>query len=924
MRHSLALALMLAAPAAASGDVYRTVTVAELAFDAGAAPALERAFGAWELRGWPQPMVRCEGAYEAYLGVPYRAAWNDPDVPLSDFQISVRTEPGSQVHGVLLLPQRSGGGMTRHPFSVPMEGAGLEGRADFLVNRYLHFAWRYKHDLPGAAWFRHQARVTRAELDELGVEVRFDDDESLRGHRGRANEVERSYDLFTGGRALSENLALEDALEPAGVESEYVKLEEIEGVTTRAIDWEELVEDLEPELDPLAERIPHDQHALFFPSFASLVRVIDEGRSSGAPVLELLDASSEDALTMERYERQLCLPLDAAARMLGAQLVESVAITGSDPYLRTGSDLAVLLRAGSPRTLESFLIARQQLAAVDEGAREVQGTTYGFRWSGVVTDDRRISSYFVRLGDDMLVSNSLVQLERITALAAGEGTTLASLDEYVFFRDRYARGEEEDAFLVISDAAIRRWCSPRWRIGASRRTRAAALLAEQRAADLDAQLAGHRLASGVVMEAMPVPGSGALRRTDDGPRSEIYGTDRFLTPIIELDMEFVTVAERDGYNAWRRRYDRRWSRVFDPAAARLVVRGERLELDLSVIPITVQSQYRDMVDLTRGTLLPPLSGDQHAGTGLHFALALGRESRLFKDLGESFARGVAPDMTDPLGWLGDDVSIWVDDDPSLWEEVAASDDPADFLFEENFYRLPIALRVGAKNPLKMALFLTAMRTFVQGSAPNLVRFEAREYRERGYVAILPEGLRDMIDQPLEIYYLTLPDALVFSLREDVVQGVIDRDRARAQRGDDGDDDGPAAAIRPWLGESAALRVGPSALAMLDAIVGEEWAGERRRLSWRAIPILNEWRWRAPDADPIAFHAEHWGVTLRCPAGGAYVWDEEWGTYASAAYGHPGAPREGERIPAALRALRGAEFGVTFEQDGIRARVRLER
>jgi hypothetical protein len=43
------------------------------------------------------------------------------------------------------------------------------------------------------------------------------------------------------------------------------------------------------------------------------------------------------------------------------------------------------------------------------------------------------------------------------------------LPEYKFFRSRSERGEDETAFLLLSDATIRRWTGPRWRIASSRR-----------------------------------------------------------------------------------------------------------------------------------------------------------------------------------------------------------------------------------------------------------------------------------------------------------------------------------------------------------------------------------------------------------------------------------------------------------------------
>ena len=69
------------------------------------------------------------------------------------------------------------------------------------------------------------------------------------------------------------------------------------------------------------------------------------------------------------------------------------------------------------------------------------------------------------------------QLRRLVAVSRGDAAALAVQPEYVFFRSRYARGAaDESALIVLSDATIRRWCGPRWRIADSRRTRAAAAL----------------------------------------------------------------------------------------------------------------------------------------------------------------------------------------------------------------------------------------------------------------------------------------------------------------------------------------------------------------------------------------------------------------------------------------------------------------
>src|SRR5438477_62354 len=83
-------------------------------------------------------------------------------------------------------------------------------------------------------------------------------------------------------------------------------------------------------------------------------------------------------------------------------------------------------------------------------------------------------------------NNSPYQLGRLVSAAKGKTAALASQDEYTFFRSRYAKGDkDETAFLVLTDATIRRWCGPRWRIGSSRRTQVAAVLAEMQAAHLE-------------------------------------------------------------------------------------------------------------------------------------------------------------------------------------------------------------------------------------------------------------------------------------------------------------------------------------------------------------------------------------------------------------------------------------------------------
>jgi hypothetical protein len=886
--------LVLLAPLTLAQDAYRTLPLDQVTWT-GEVPDLNQVLGTWDLRQWPQLDARAD-ARETWLALPYWRAWRGLDRRLGDLRLSLKGTPGSRVTGELWVPEWEG--VARFPFSVELGSEiGTKSRADFLESRFLAYAWRHAYGLPGAAWFRHQRDQAAKELLLLCRHVpAFADDPALGGRRGRADGLDDTYDLFTGGRALAENLALDDVLAVSDDGVPTVAIKDVPAVTVPEIDWTPLVEGLDPKLDPLASQLPADQHALFFPSFAALTRVLDEVRDNGAPVLELLDSSSEDAHTQARYERQLALSLDTATRLLGAELVSAVAVTGGDPYFRTGTDVAFLFASPRPAALMMAIAARQRAAVATHGARAVEGQVRGVAYQGALTTDRSVSTYMARLGDTVVVTNSLVQLEGLLAVAQGTRPALASLDEYRWFRDRYKVGEEEDALVVVSDATIRRWVSPRWRIGASRRTRAAAVLSDQVAAEIHLALEEGRA---------PVPG---------GVRSGEFGTPDFLTPIGELALEHVTSDEVAAYGRFRRRYSNLWREVFDPLAARLITRGGRLELDLSVRPLVVRSDYRELIGLTRGAKLAPQAGDPHPEAALHFAMAFGRESELYKDFAGSLLTVVFPKLADPLAWVGDDLAVWVDDDPALWEEAAQAEDLDDFL-EENFWRVPIALRVPSRDPFRLAAFLVGMRAFIDGASPGLLRYETRTHSEQAYVALRSQELEDFVDQPVGLYYVALKDAWVVSLREDVLLAAIDRAQA---------EDVPEAG-RPWLGESAALRLGPSLRPVLAAFAGERWREQRQQLAWRALPILDEWRRLFPDQDPVEFHRALFGVTLRSPDGGHYLYDGRWGGMACSVHGHPGEPLRGPLLPQALLDLQGVELGVTFEEgDGLRARVRLDR
>src|SRR5690625_2983209 len=115
--------------------------------------------------------------------------------------------------------------------------------AEFNRIRALEAASLAENHLPGTAWFRHIA-----ESEEIRSPRLF-----------RRRNLSESFDIISGARAVSENLALDRELILAdfGTE-ETIPVSEIKGITTAAIDWSSRLPDEEVPVDRLAMFLPED------------------------------------------------------------------------------------------------------------------------------------------------------------------------------------------------------------------------------------------------------------------------------------------------------------------------------------------------------------------------------------------------------------------------------------------------------------------------------------------------------------------------------------------------------------------------------------------------------------------------------------------------------------------------------------------
>jgi len=908
----LCVVLLSAGPAAAQ-DRFFEIPLQDIELTDGTMPQKgDPVFRTWHRRVLSRVRVVLDGPGEGIIMNTDgdRVVWSRSFV--SDSVLLLRVPGDADVTGRMVLPVRRKDPPRILTFRVPAAAASADLKADFLRAQEVWFNVSARKVTSGRGWLRYRSWALRRE--RLGPDAAAPPITVVR-RSDRDTEMEKTFNLFTGGRAVAENLQLDRVLRPVAEDTEMVPLAGIEGITVEEVDWEPLLQGKDPKTDPLAASVPATQYAVFFKSLRGFNRLTDEARLAGAPVLSWLEARSSDARTWQRYQRQLCLSLEGLNRFIAPLLARSAVVTGTDPFLRTGSDVAVVIETDSDALFLYMALQHYAIRTSNPDAR----TEFGLRgrqvFYGLHTPDRRISSYVMRIPDvGLLVTNSMTQIDSIAAVMAGDEPAMLVSPEYRFFRDRYPLTErDETALLVVPDAAIRAWAGPRSRILSSRRIRVAAVLTMLQAEHLDALVAGS-LPLGALDTPVSVPGAGrfVVEAVPGGQqiRSEVYGILGFLTPVSELPLEEATKAEANAYRWFQSRYQKNWRQYFDPLAVRFSLRAKTVDVDLSVFPLIANSEYRELIELTAGATMAEDGGDPHAGALFRYGMSIDHASSLFKEIG-SFTMSVLPGVKgSAMSWLGDSLEVYLDDGP-FWDELAAAADSDEFL-EKNFHRIPAALRVGVSGAVEVSAFLAAFRGFVEQTAPGTLAWENRTHAGKTWVRIAPFDPEDEgIPKDLAIHYAVDRKRLLITLDEELMKRSLERSGGGA--------------AQPWLGRQVGLQADGRVMDLLEAFDNGRSGDHVFRAAWSNLEILNEWRGRYPDHDPVAFHEAWWGVRLRDPAGGTYVWDPEWKTMSSEHYGHPAAPKAGPGLRRGpLTRVLGANLGLSFELGGLRARVRVTR
>jgi hypothetical protein len=237
--------------------------------------------------------------------------------------------------------------------------------------------------------------------------------------------------------------------------------------------------------------------------------------------------------------------------------------------------------------------------------------------------------------------------------------------------------------------------------------------------------------------------------------------------------------------------------------------------------------------------------------------------------------------------------------------------------------LPVALYCEVKDPLGLAVFLTSLHSYADQSAPGEAVWENHDHNGQPYVKVVPRRDEDPAagGDHFDIYYSTTPHALIVTLNETVLKHALDREAVRAAARKDGKP--LPASASTWLGTNLCLKIDHRFLDALREMTDTRETSSPQFLSWNNLPILNEWKHRFPNEDPVKLHERFWQTRPVCPGGGTYVWNEKLQTMESTVYGCPAAPKEGPKL-SLLPDMKDANLGLGFENQGLSAKAVINR
>ncbi len=514
------------------------------------------------------------------------------------------------------------------------------------------------------------AQSNAANLKEVEDQIgRVRAQTTLMNSRGRTADL---FDMFTGALAVQESLQLDTMRgeRPPRGPQKIVKAADLRGPTIKSHPWDSMLKGQSPAVSSLSKLVPADQYFVQTRSLTKLLELIETGDLWS---MHLFNQATHDATRSrvgDRLREQIAVRSDPLMRPFYDLVVERVAVTGSDLYVREGSDVTLLFQVKQPAVfaarMNGFLNEAEEH---HPNAKRTTGKFLNVDYVHLATPDRKLHVFSAYPRPDLHVrSNSRVGLERVLSSIAGndrDGAKVERLGETSEFK--YIRtlmkedAAEEDAFIYLSDAFIRHMVGPQLKLTERRRLLAfnhtrmishAALLHRTQygkpAASVDELVKADCLPKAFVSDQNKILASQQLDRpfdsryslTADGQSGfcTVTGSSSDMIPCCEIPLVNITQQEADEYQAFLEQYNSYWRTFFDPIAIRVKIDPKKYRIETIILPLIDNTIYTQFAQALGGEPEPLDELPLPKGNIFSMVMKLDPKS---KRLGSGLLNGVA-------------------------------------------------------------------------------------------------------------------------------------------------------------------------------------------------------------------------------------------------------------------------------------------
>lgn len=416
------------------------------------------------------------------------------------------------------------------------------------------------------------------------------------------------FALLTGTASVRTAMQRRTLLDVHGREAEVDGVPLPDAVVPPPIDLPEFEQ---PEIEAIARHVPEECFYVRYARPSNIAWLAEAADNFTTLLGGLVSPVTFDDGHRERLARQLALPDSTVSRLFAEDVVEDVAMIGTDLLVEDGAAIGFVFEVGVEPTFDRWVRRdRDRTLATTPRANRRTVELSGEGFDEVVvellsTPDNRVRSFLVRDGRFRLVTNSRFVARRFLEAGRGHGS-LGGLREFGYARSKIGVERRDPIFAYLSDPFFRSILGPHYRVEMTRRVRARGeieLVEFARLAHLAEGHEGRPTIERLIETNLLPPTFGQwfdgsrVSNSPTGLVDSLRGAPGTFLPVRDVTIETVTPEERSAYQAFGRAYARVWQgQRLDPVVVAVHPTGDeedpRVAVDVLVTPFA-RAHYPD-------------------------------------------------------------------------------------------------------------------------------------------------------------------------------------------------------------------------------------------------------------------------------------------------------------------------------------------